>query len=251
MHEATHVLAPPTRNVAPLPPGHPCAGCGVRHRAVCGVLDSEELAKFKGQGRDLRLAAGQPLFHQGDDARRVFTLTTGALKLYKLLPDGRQQITGFIYPGDLLGVSVNDEHAFTAEALEESQLCCFPGARFDDFAERHSDMERELYSLAVHELAAAREQMVLLGRKTAAERLASFFVALAQRTERGSDCSTLLHLPMSRSDIADYLGLRKETISRVLGVLKSERVVRLRALDTIEILDRQRLEDIAAGEASA
>jgi CRP/FNR family transcriptional regulator len=188
------------------------------------------------------------LFHEGDPATRVFTLTRGTLKLYKLLADGRRHVTGFMYPGDFLGISVDDEHAFTAEALEETKLCWFPRNRFDDFVEEHPSMERELYRTAAHELAAAQRQMLLLGRKTATERLATFILSLADRLERGSRAKTV-RLPMSRSDIADYLGLTKETVSRVLSAMKRDRLVRLQAIDEVELIDRNGLAQIAECEA--
>jgi CRP/FNR family transcriptional regulator len=123
----------PARRLEPLPQGHPCQGCEVRDKAVCGVLDCARLEEFRNLGWTLRLASGQVLFHEGDPATRVFTLTKGTLKLYKLLVDGRRQVTGFLHPGDFLGISIDDEHAFSAEALEDAQLCWFPRSRFDDF----------------------------------------------------------------------------------------------------------------------
>jgi CRP/FNR family transcriptional regulator len=116
----------------------------VRSTALCGVLDNQALADFRSLGWTLKLAPGQSLFHQGDPATRVFTLTSGTLKLYRLLADGRRQVTGFMHPGDFLGISIDDEHAFSAEALEQTQLCWFPRNRFDDFTEEHGAMEREL-----------------------------------------------------------------------------------------------------------
>jgi CRP/FNR family transcriptional regulator len=212
----------------------------VRSTALCGVLDNQALADFRSLGWTLKLAPGQSLFHQGDPATRVFTLTSGTLKLYRLLADGRRQVTGFMHPGDFLGISIDDEHAFSAEALEQTQLCWFPRNRFDDFTEEHGAMERELYRMAAHELSAAQRQFVLLGRKTALERLASFLLGLAERVD-GME----VELPMSRSDIADYLGLTKETVSRVLSALKRDRIVRLAALDRVEILNRAALEQRA------
>ncbi len=239
------MLAPALRHHGPLPVGHPCLGCEVRSLAVCGVLDGPELAQLKSLGWQLNLSAGQPLFHEGDPATRVFTLTRGTLKLYKLLPDGRRQVTGFMHPGDFLGISVADEHAFTAEALGPSQLCWFARTRFDDFIDGHPEMERELYRLAAHELAAAQQQMVLLGRKSAAERMASFLIMLADKAERRLHETRFVELPMSRTDIADYLGLTKETVSRVLSGLRRDRLIRLEALDKIEILDRDALDQAA------
>jgi CRP/FNR family transcriptional regulator, anaerobic regulatory protein len=236
------VLAPVERHVDQVPVGHPCNGCEVRGTAVCGVLDNASLAQLKNLGWMLKLAPGQALFHEGDPATRVFTVTSGTIKLYKLLADGRRQVTGFMHPGDFLGISVDDEHAFSAEALEKAQLCWFPRSRFDDFVEDHGAMERELYRVAAHELAAAQRQFVLLGRKTATERLATFLLDLAARAVAGTP---IVRLPMSRSDIADYLGLTKETVSRVISALKRDRVIRLQALDRIEILDRAALEQCA------
>lgn len=238
------------RHVEPLPGGHPCQGCEVRDKAVCGVLDCTNLARFKNMGWTLKLVPGQTLFHEGDPATRVFTLTTGTLKLYKLLADGRRQVTGFLYPGDFLGISIDDEHAFSAEALESSQLCWFPRARFDDFIEDNAAMERELYRMAAHELAAAQQQFVLLGRKTARERIASLLILLEAQSQRSATAgSNMVRLPMSRSDIADYLGLTKETVSREISALKRERVIRLEALDLVEIIDRRKLELLAEAAA--
>jgi CRP/FNR family transcriptional regulator len=222
----------------------------VRDKAVCGVLDCDRLEEFRNLGWTLKLAPGQALFHEGDPATRVFTLTKGSLKLYKLLADGRRQVTGFLHPGDFLGISVDDEHAFSAEALEPSQLCWFPRARFDDFVEDQQRMERELYRMAAHELAAAQQQFVLLGRKTASERLASFLLLLADRTSAADGKKSLVvRLPMSRSDIADYLGLTKETVSRVISALKRDRIIRLESLEMIRILDRGGLEQLSEAAA--
>ena len=238
------------RHLEPLPQGHPCQGCEVRDKAVCGVLDCDRLEEFRNLGWTLKLAPGQALFHEGDPATRVFTLTKGSLKLYKLLADGRRQVTGFLHPGDFLGISVDDEHAFSAEALEPSQLCWFPRARFDDFVEDQPRMERELYRMAAHELAAAQQQFVLLGRKTASERLASFLLLLADRTSAADGKKSLVvRLPMSRSDIADYLGLTKETVSRVISALKRDRIIRLESLEMICILDRGGLEQLSEAAA--
>jgi CRP/FNR family transcriptional regulator len=242
------MLAPAARSQEPLGRDHPCFGCEVRSVAVCGVLGCDDLARFRLMGWTVRLGPGEPLFHEGDGASRVFTLTTGALKLYRLLPDGRRQITGFMFPGDFLGLAVDDEHACTAEALCDAQLCWFPRNRFSDFVEASPDLERELYLKAAHELSAAQEQIVLLGRKTAIERVASFFLSLLARTEGGRGERLVVDLPMSRLDIADYLGLTKETVSRVLAQLRRSRLIRLQNLNRVELLDRDALAAVAAGD---
>lgn len=198
-----------------------------------------------------RLRAEQSVFHEGDPAKRVFMVTHGALKLYTLLADGRRQITGFMFPGDFLGVRVDEEYAFTVEALEETELWWFSRDAFDRFTAEHPQVERELYRLAAHELAEAQRQMVLLGRKAAAERLASFFLSLLERAERASGVpERIFDLPMSRIDIADYLGLTKETVSRMLAHLRSRGLIRLQAQDRVEVLDRDALRSMAQGESA-
>jgi CRP/FNR family transcriptional regulator len=198
-----------------------------------------------------RLRPEQSVFHEGDPAKRVFMVTHGALKLYTLLADGRRQITGFMFPGDFLGVSVDEEYAFTVEALEDTELWWFSREAFDRFICEHPKVERELYRLAAHELAEAQRQMVLLGRKAAAERLASFFLSLLERAERASGVlEQAFDLPMSRIDIADYLGLTKETVSRMLAHLRSRGLIRLQAQDRVEVLDRDGLRATADGETA-
>jgi CRP/FNR family transcriptional regulator len=229
------------RHLEPLPSGHPCQDCEVRNSAVCGVLDCDNLATFKNLGWTLKLTPGQVLFYEGDAATRVFTLTKGALKLYRLLADGRRQVTGFLYPGDFLGITTETRHAFTAEALGMAQACWFPRSRFDNFVEGHVPMEHELYLKAAHELAAAQQQLVLLGRKTATERIATFLLRACDRDGTGD----VVDLPMSRSDIADYLGLTKETVSREISALKHDRVIRLESLHRVQIVNRNLLEQRA------
>ena len=242
----------PSAKLTDLPAGHPCESCPVRPITICRGLDASTLAGLRALGTMQQLRPSQSVFHEGDPARRVFMVTIGALKLYTLLADGRRQITGFMFPGDFLGVSVDEEYAFTVEALEPTELWWFSREAFDRFVDEHPQVERELYRMAAHELAEAQRQMVLLGRKAAAERLASFFLSLLQRAERytGSPQNSF-DLPMSRTDIADYLGLTKETVSRMLAHLKGRGLIRLQSQDRIEILDRSALAVIASGEAAA
>ena len=206
------------------------------------------LANLRALGTMQRLEPGQPIFHEGDPVRRVFMLANGSLKIYTLLADGRRQITGFMFPGDFLGISIDDEYAFTAEALVGSELWWFTRDAFDRFVDDNPKVERELYRLAAHELAAAQSQMVLLGRKTAAERLASFFLSLIKRQELvAGEKQAAFDLPMNRLDIADYLGLTKETVSRMLAELRNRKLIRLASQDRIEIIDRAGLHEMAEG----
>ena len=241
----------PTGKLTYLPEGHPCESCPVRPITICRGLDAPTLAGMRSLGTMQRLQPEQSVFHEGDPAKRVFMVTRGALKLYTLLADGRRQITGFMFPGDFLGVSVDEEYAFTVEALDESELWWFSRDAFDRFIGEHPQVERELYRLAAHELAEAQRQMVLLGRKAAAERLASFFLSVLERAERASgEVETSFDLPMTRIDIADYLGLTKETVSRMLAHLRSRGLIRLQTQNRVEVLDRDGIRAMAEGESA-
>ena len=225
---------------------HPCFDCAVRELAVCGVLESAALRSFKAAGPTVHYEAGDTVVFEADEAANVYSLTSGLLRLSKLLPDGRRQIAGFLFPGDFLGITMEEEHAFTAEAIAPSALCKFPRRQFDEFISRHPELERRLYAVAAHELAAARQQLVLLGRKTATERIASFLLMLAGRCHshrNGPD----IPFPMSRADIADYLGLRIETVSREISALKAKRVIQLTGRQSFRIIDRERLGQLAEG----
>jgi CRP/FNR family transcriptional regulator, anaerobic regulatory protein len=234
------------RHLEPLSIGHPCQGCEVRTRAVCGVLDCKDLAEFKKMGKEVNIHSKQTLFHEGERATRVFTLTSGSLKLYTLLADGRCHVAGFMHPGDFLGITLEEEHAFTAEALEDVELCSFPRKAFENFLDDHPLMERELYRMAAHELSAAHQQQLLLARKTANERLATFLLLLVdQQEEFTTSTNKVIRLAMNRMDVADYLGLTKETVSRLLSAMRRDRLIRLQSLDRIEILDLDRLTQLA------
>lgn len=233
-----------TATLPALEQDHPCFGCAVRELAVCGVLESGPLRAFKESGPTVRYGAGETVVFEADEAANAYSLTSGLLRLSKLLPDGRRQIAGFLFPGDFLGITMEEEHAFTAEAVAPSTLCKFPRRQFDQFIARHPALERRLYAVAAHELAAAREQLVLLGRKTATERIASFLLMLAARRPCSDDCD-VVSFPMSRADIADYLGLRIETVSREISALKAARTIQLTSRQGFRIVDRERLEQLA------
>lgn len=238
---ATSATSPPN-----LERDHPCFDCAVRDLAVCGVLESEALREFKQIGPAVHYDSGQTVVFEADEAASVYSLTSGLLRLSKLLPDGRRQIAGFLFPGDFLGITLEEEHAFTAEAVAPSTLCRFPRRQFDAFVADNPMLERRLYAVAAHELAAARQQLVLLGRKTATERVASFLLMLSGRCHSKFDDENI-GFQMSRADIADYLGLRVETVSREISALKAARVIQLTNRQTYRIVDRVQLEQLAEG----
>lgn len=233
-------------NLPELEADHPCFDCSVRDLAVCGVLEADALRLFKEGGPSVQYDAGETIVFEADLAANVYSLTSGLIRLSKLLADGRRQIAGFLFPGDFLGITMEDEHAFTAEAVAPSTLCKFSRRQFDQIVSREPALERRLYAVAAHELAAARQQLILVGRKTATERISSFLLMLEGRcqcTKTGGDIA----FPMSRADIGDYLGLRIETVSREISALKAARVIQLTGRQSFRILKRDRLEQLAEG----
>lgn len=228
---------------------HPCAKCGARPLGVCADLNGQELHNMACSSETVTVEAGQPLFHEGDPNPFVFNVVEGAVKLYRILPDGRRQITGFLFQGDFLGLGGRGLSKFTAEALTPLQACRFRRGDFDQLLNAMPALEHRLVALAGDELMAAQEQIVLLGRKTAKERLASFLIRLSERQHQLGGPVNRVHLPMTRLDIADYLGLTIETVSRVMTQLKTSGLVRLLPGNDVEIPDPARLAALGDGEA--
>jgi CRP/FNR family transcriptional regulator len=201
----------------------------------------------------MTVAAGRSFITEGDPAEHFFNVTAGNAKLFKLLPDGRRQITGFAGMGDFLGLAVSATYAFGAEALEPMKVCRFSRGKLRALLDDFPAMEKRLLEVASNELVAAQEQMLLLGRKNARERLASFLIARAAMPSnclaREPQMAVVIRLPMTRSDIADYLGLTIETVSRTLTRFKSEGLIDIPALGDIAILDHAALASMATGLA--
>lgn len=218
----------------------PCDACPVRSLTLCSSLERPEMDALSGimQTRDIK--AGETVFDEGEAANALYNITSGAVKLYKLLPDGRRQITGFLFAGDFLGLAVGDHYAYSAEAISKVTLCRFPRIQLDRLMDQYPKLQRRLFSIASNELAAAQDQMLLLGRKTAREKICSFLGVLSRSNLRRNLTPEIIHLPMSRADIADYLGLTTETVSRSFTQLKTSGLIRL--MDG----HRVKLEDIEA-----
>lgn len=193
---------------------------------LCRNMERQAATRIAAQGSHHKVHAGQILFHEGDDSDNVYEVIRGMVKLYKLLPDGRRQITGFVSAGDLMGLSHDDCFVHTAEAVTDVVVFCFPRTRFDRMLTEVPAFARALLDATQQELRSAQEQMLLLGRKTATERIASFLLTMAERYgDLGGDDTTTFSVPMKRSDIADYLGLTIETVSRGLSRLKKAEVI--------------------------
>lgn len=185
--------------------------------------------------------AGELLFSQGDKAETVFEVLSGMVRLYRLLPDGRRQVTGFLTAGQLLGLAPEGTCVFTADTITEVSFCRYKRDAFERLIDEVPGFARRLLAVTSHELHAAQDQMVLLGRKSASEKVASFLLMLPARQND-------IDVPMTRGDIADYLGLTVETVSRTLTRLRQDGLIALPVPTRIQVLDRKGLENLASGD---
>lgn len=222
----------------------PCARCGARSFSVCSAIEDQDLCHLAALAVVTEIDAGRCFIEEGEPAESFFNITTGTVKLYKLLPDGRRQITGFAGPGHFLGLAVSSTYAFSAEAIEPVRFCRFSRTKLRTLLVDFPKLEQRLLEVAATELVAAQEQMLLLGRKTAKERLASF---LLTQSAPGAEPLIQITLPMTRGDIADYLGLTIETVSRTLSRLRADRLIDIPTTNDVVIRSRPALEQLAGG----
>jgi CRP/FNR family transcriptional regulator len=222
-----------------------CADCTVRRMAVCAALESDEVAEMERFMSSYKLEANQALIEEGSPKRRVFTLTSGMMRLSLMLPDGRRQITGFLMPGDYLGLSDDDVYSQTAEAVVPSVLCGFATADMDRLMERYGRLKDRLHLMTRRALRQARESQMILGRLAPSEKVASFLLVMSARASEHGLPESPVHLPMTRTDIADYLGLTIETVSRTFTKLKTQGLIRLPDPHAVEIVDKHRLAAVA------
>jgi CRP/FNR family transcriptional regulator len=223
----------------------PCAGCEVRQLAVCAALPESEVYRLEAIMRPKIIEAGERLVEEGEMRRFVYTLTSGMLRLLSDLPDGRRQIAGFLLPGDYLGLADDTVHTQTAEAVVPATLCAFPAPKMDAVMDESPTLKARLHELTRQTLHEARESQMMLGRLAPVEKLAAFLLTLSRRLQRHGVSADPLVLSMSRTDIADYLGLTIETVSRSFTKLKLQGLIALPQSNVVELVDRRRLTAVA------
>jgi CRP-like cAMP-binding protein len=191
-------------------------------------------------------ARNSTIYSEGDDADHAYRVVSGGVRLCKMMPDGRRQIAEFALPGDFFGINWLAQHALTAEALCDTTAICYSRTRLERLGDEDRAVRAELYSTLRHDLWAAQNHLIILGRQNARERVASFLVRLTER-KRAGDRATI-RIPMTRQDIADYLGLTIETVCRILTALKQQRLIVIPNRRTINICDLAALRQVSAGE---
>lgn len=226
-----------------------CSSCIVRNRAICASLTPDELAMLGRMGRRQRVKAGHTLLWEGDDAPVVANVLEGVLKLVVAASDGREQIVGVVFPSDFIGRPFGRESPYSVTAMTDAEVCIFNRNSFDDFAGAHPDLQQKLLRRTLDELDRARHWMMLLGRKSASEKVASFLLEMADRLSgQGCDADGALgafELPFGRQQIADILGLTIETTSRQLTRMKGDGLLALPSRREIVIRNRAAMEAMA------
>jgi CRP-like cAMP-binding protein len=205
-------------------------------RAVMGLLAKQPVR---------RLSSDEHLFHEQDHTRQIFRIESGVVALYRILGNGRRQIMSLRFPGDVVGLDIGANRHCSAVAISPVVARSTTRRTVDSLVERQPQAAAEIIDLIGEELASTRQQITLLNRRSALEKLAAFILELDRRQSR----QDLVRLQMSRTDIADFLGLTIETVSRNLTKLKLRKFIRLPDIHSIIILDRQGLSDLADGDA--
>lgn len=225
----------------------PCGPCPVRGLAVCGVLEPDELCALAEIVHELYRAHGQSVIVEGDEANSFFIVTSGVASVEKLLADGRRQVVGFLYPSDFFGLAIDSRYAYNVTAVTNLSLCRFERPQYLDLIEQFPKLERRLLGMASDELAANQDQMLVLGCKSAKEKVASFLTTLSERCYRLGYARSPIWVPMTRSDIGDYLGITTETASRMFTQLRKEGLIEFLPDSMIALQDLKRLKEIADG----
>ncbi len=196
-----------------------------------------------------QLKSNEPVFAEGDCKSNVYKIESGAVLVYKILNDGMRQIVNFAFPGDVIGLEAGVEHAYDAQTLATTRIRSLPMSSLWRRAADDSGFAKELLETLSRDVADARDHLLTIGRLCATGRIATFLLALARRNERKGIDATNIFLPVRRTDMADFLCLSVETVSRSLTELKISHVISLRGWRQIRIQDRAMLERLASGEA--
>ena len=207
---------------------------------------ADEAAALHRIGIRMHFQRNETIFSEGDEARYSYKVGSGAIRLCKHLSDGRRQISGFVLPGEFCGFLHLDQHRFTAEATGDTVLTAYPQRQIEALGEQMPSVQRHLNSFLAQRVRSMQDHLVLLGRLTARERVASLLLLLADRA--GVEHGKPVSLPMTRQDMGDYLGLTIETVCRVLSDLKKQKVVELPDLHLMRVKNADALTAIAEGE---
>jgi CRP/FNR family transcriptional regulator, anaerobic regulatory protein len=194
------------------------------------------------------LQPGQSLFFEGDRAKHVFEVLEGALRIFRILSDGRRVITGFVYDRDFVGVSLKANYLYSAEAIVPTKIRRLTRNAFEAAVQNSEELRPQVFARVCDEMAAAQDQMVLLACKSAEERVCTFLLKHSRRAASRGISQSVVQLPMTRQDMADYLGLTIETVSRTLTKLAAKGIVGCVGRHSIKIAKPMLLAQLAGDD---
>ncbi|QMU59397.1 MAG: helix-turn-helix domain-containing protein [Boseongicola sp.] len=226
-----------------------CGSCPIRHRAVCARCDDDELALLEAMKSYTSFEAGQPILWRGDELSHFSSIVTGIASLSRTLEDGRKQVVGLLLPSDFIGRPGRRVIDFDVTAVTEVTLCRFKRKPFENVVDEIPHISQRVMEMALDELNAAREWMVLLGRKTAREKIATFVEMIIRRDTIPLHQVKQHSLPLSREEIANFLGLTLETVSRQFSSLKKEGVIEFSDRRSFKITDLEALHQATGDDA--
>src|SRR6056297_196905 len=230
-----------------------CSDCPIRHRAVCARCEPDELQQLEQIKFYRSFDAGQNILWSGDKMDFVASVVTGVATLTQAMEGGRTQMVGLLLPSDFVGRPGREVAAYDVTAIAPVTLCCFRRRQFEELMLTTPHIGQRLLEMALDELDAAREWMLLLGRKTAREKIASLLAIIARRDATlnlgALDGPVSFDLPLTREAMADYLGLTLETVSRQVSALKKDQVITLEGKRHVTIPDFNRLLDEAGDDS--
>ena len=229
-------------------PKQDCADCPIRHKAVCARCEPDELTLLEEIKYYKGFTAGQPIVWAGDPMEFVASVVSGVASMTQTMEDGRRQMVGLLLPSDFLGRPNRDTVSYDVHAATDIVLCCFRRNPFQQLISTTPHVSQRLLEMTLDELDAAREWMLLLGRKTAREKIASFLTIIARRDASLKNVPSLggplsFDLPLTREAMADYMGLTIETVSRQMTALRKDGVIELDGKRRIIIPDFEALLD--------
>ena len=228
-----------------------CRSCEARHQGICGALTPEQLVYLSRHTTKHVFQSEEEMVPSGEDIHRYSNILSGVVKLSKLMADGRQQIVGLQFAPDFLGRPFKRQSDVVAEAATDVRVCSFPKSVLEDLTRQSPEMERKLHEQTLKELDEARDWMLTLGRKSAGEKVASFLLLIAMHIDPELDTQReeiRFDLPLKRADIADFLGLTIETVSRQVTKLRKAGVISLENSRTVVVPDIQALREVAESE---
>lgn len=225
-----------------------CRACEARHGGICSVLTGTQLAELNKHSNRKSIDGGTELVGQGENIGTYSNIVRGVVKLSKMMADGRQQIVGLQFAPDFLGRPFSHESSLTAEAATNTEVCAFPRAVLERMIADTPELEHRLYDQSLKELDEARDWMLTLGRKTAREKVASFLHLIATHVDPDAGDGCEFELPLSRADIADFLGLTIETVSRQMTKLRKDKIILVENNRHVIVPDIENLNEAAGND---